>query len=54
VAIRTVRLTPGENNRHQAVAGVGGAIVADSQGIAEWRECLVKGGFLRGAASGAT
>ncbi len=53
VAIRTVRLTPGENNHHHAVAGVGGAIVADSQGIAEWRECLVKGGFLRGAASGA-
>ncbi|HSG55537.1 MAG TPA: aminodeoxychorismate synthase component I, partial [Paracoccaceae bacterium] len=53
VAIRTVRLTPGENNRHQAVAGVGGAIVADSQGMGEWRECLVKGGFLRGPASGA-
>ncbi|RKF22527.1 aminodeoxychorismate synthase component I [Altericroceibacterium spongiae] len=47
VAIRTVRLTPGENNRHHAVAGVGGAIVADSDGMAEWRECLVKGSFLR-------
>lgn len=53
VAIRTVRLTPGENNRHKVVAGVGGAIVADSKGMEEWRECLVKGGFLRGVASGA-
>ena len=38
VAIRTVRLTPGENERHHAVLGVGGAIVADSEGMAEWRE----------------
>ncbi|MFC3100176.1 aminodeoxychorismate synthase component I [Altererythrobacter lauratis] len=53
VAIRTVRLTPGENDRHKVEAGVGGAIVADSVGMAEWRECLVKGGFLRGPASGA-
>ena len=52
VAIRTVLLTPGENQRHHAVLGVGGAIVADSQGMAEWRECLVKGGFARGAAGG--
>jgi para-aminobenzoate synthetase/4-amino-4-deoxychorismate lyase len=52
VAIRTVRLTPGENERHRAVLGVGGAIVADSDGMAEWRECLVKGGFARGAAGG--
>src|SRR5688572_7100310 len=52
VAIRTVRLTPGENQRHHAVLGVGGAIVADSDGMAEWRECLVKGGFARGAAGG--
>ncbi len=52
VAIRTIRLTPGENDRHQAVLGVGGAIVADSDGMAEWRECLVKGGFARGAAGG--
>jgi len=52
VAIRTVRLTPGENERHHAVLGVGGAIVADSDGMAEWRECLVKGGFARGAAGG--
>lgn len=52
VAIRTIRLTPGENDRHQVVLGVGGAIVADSQGMAEWRECLVKGGFARGKAGG--
>jgi len=52
VAIRTVRLTPGENQRHKAVLGVGGAIVADSDGMAEWRECLVKGGFVREAAGG--
>src|SRR5690606_11274806 len=43
VAIRTVHLTPGENDRHRVVLGVGGAIVADSDGMAEWRECLVKG-----------
>src|SRR5690606_8154511 len=49
---RPVRLTPGENERHHAVLGVGGAIVADSDGMAEWRECLVKGGFTRGSASG--
>lgn len=52
VAIRTIRLTPGENDRHQAVLGVGGAIVADSDGMAEWRECQVKSGFARGAAGG--
>ncbi len=52
VAIRTVRLTPGENARHQVVLGVGGAVVADSQGMAEWREAVVKGGFARGAAGG--
>jgi len=52
VAIRTIRLTPGENARHHAVLGVGGAIVADSDGMGEWRECLIKGGFVRGAAGG--
>ena len=52
VAIRTIRLTPGENDRHKAVLGVGGAIVADSDGLGEWRECLVKGGFARGRAGG--
>jgi para-aminobenzoate synthetase / 4-amino-4-deoxychorismate lyase len=52
VAIRTIRLTPGENAKHKAVLGVGGAIVADSDGMEEWRECLVKGAFVRGAAGG--
>lgn len=47
VAIRTLRLTPGENGRGRAVLGVGSAIVADSDGMTEWRECLVKGGFVR-------
>ncbi|MEL1252018.1 aminodeoxychorismate synthase component I [Aurantiacibacter gilvus] len=52
VGIRTIRLTPGENLKHKAVLGVGGAIVADSDGMEEWRECLVKGAFVRGAAGG--
>ena len=52
MAIRTIRLTPGENQRHSAILGVGGAIVADSDGMDEWRECLVKGSFARGAAGG--
>ena len=53
VAIRTLRLTPQENQRGAAVLGVGSAIVADSEVLTEWRECLVKGGFLRLAAGGA-
>ena len=52
VAIRTIRLTPGENARHKAVLGVGGAIVADSDPMGEWRECLIKGAFTRGPAGG--
>ncbi|WP_340588425.1 aminodeoxychorismate synthase component I [Erythrobacter alti] len=52
VAIRTIRLTPGENLRHKAVLGVGGAIVADSDAMGEWRECLIKGAFTRGPAGG--
>ncbi len=52
VAIRTIHLTPGENQRHKVVQGVGGAIVADSEALSEWRECLVKGGFARGVAGG--
>ncbi|WAT16976.1 aminodeoxychorismate synthase component I [Aurantiacibacter sp. MUD11] len=52
VGIRTIRLTPGENQKHKAVLGVGGAIVADSEGMEEWRECLVKGAFVRGVAGG--
>ncbi len=51
VAIRTLRLTPGEQSSGQsggrAVLGVGSAIVADSDALGEWRECLVKGGFVR-------
>ncbi|MCB2060856.1 MAG: aminodeoxychorismate synthase component I [Novosphingobium sp.] len=47
VAIRTLRLSPQENGRGRAVLGVGSAIVADSQALPEWRECLVKGGFVR-------
>ena len=53
VAIRTLRLTPIENQRGRVVLGVGSAIVADSDVLAEWRECLVKGGFVRLAAGGA-
>jgi para-aminobenzoate synthetase/4-amino-4-deoxychorismate lyase len=52
VAIRTIRLIPGENDKHKAVLGVGGAIVADSDGMGEWRECLIKAGFVREAAGG--
>ena len=51
VAIRTLRLTPGENGRGSAVMGVGSAVVADSQMLTEWRECQVKGGFLRAGAA---
>ncbi|MEZ5680761.1 MAG: aminodeoxychorismate synthase component I [Erythrobacter sp.] len=47
VAIRTLRLTEIENGRGKAVLGVGGAIVADSEARAEWREALVKGAFVR-------
>jgi para-aminobenzoate synthetase/4-amino-4-deoxychorismate lyase len=37
VAIRTIRLIPGENDKHKAVLGVGGAFVADSDGMGDWR-----------------
>ncbi|SFF73418.1 para-aminobenzoate synthetase / 4-amino-4-deoxychorismate lyase [Novosphingobium sp. CF614] len=51
VAIRTLRLSPDRNggggNGGRAVLGVGSAIVADSEALPEWRECLVKGGFVR-------
>jgi para-aminobenzoate synthetase / 4-amino-4-deoxychorismate lyase len=53
VAIRTLRLTPEENNRGKAVLGIGGAIVADSDMLDEWRESLLKGGFVRLHAAGA-
>jgi para-aminobenzoate synthetase/4-amino-4-deoxychorismate lyase len=42
VAIRSLRLAPDG----KAVLGVGSAVVADSVAIDEWRECLVKGGFV--------
>ena len=54
VAIRTVRLTPIENGQGSAVLGIGSAIVADSEPMAERRECEVKAGFLRRAAPGLT
>ena len=50
VAIRTLRLTPIENGQGSAVLGIGSAIVADSEALAERRECEVKAGFLRRAA----
>ncbi|MEQ8411850.1 MAG: aminodeoxychorismate synthase component I [Erythrobacter sp.] len=49
VAIRTLRLTPVENGQGDVVLGVGSAIVADSEGPAERRECEVKAGFVRRA-----
>ncbi|MEO0056639.1 MAG: hypothetical protein RIT17_69 [Pseudomonadota bacterium] len=54
VAIRTLRLTPIENGQGAAVLGIGSAIVADSEPMAERRECEVKAGFLRRAAPGLT
>jgi len=53
VAIRTLRLTPdpGGAARGRAVLGVGSGLVADSQCLPEWRECLVKGGFVRSSAA---
>ncbi|MCJ2178644.1 aminodeoxychorismate synthase component I [Novosphingobium album (ex Hu et al. 2023)] len=52
VAIRTLRLSVdgtggGNNGGGRAVLGVGSAIVADSEALPEWRECLIKGGFVR-------
>ena len=52
VAIRTLRLSPGEHGSGTAVLGVGSAVVADSDAMAEWRECLVKGGFVHQPAPG--
>jgi para-aminobenzoate synthetase/4-amino-4-deoxychorismate lyase len=51
VAIRTLRLSPDGTGGGQAVLGVGSAVVADSSAMGEWRECLVKGGFVRKAAA---
>lgn len=47
VAIRTLRLTETENHQGHAVLGIGSAIVADSDAMAERRECEVKAGFAR-------
>jgi para-aminobenzoate synthetase/4-amino-4-deoxychorismate lyase len=52
VAIRTLRLTDIENAHGTAVLGVGSAIVADSEPLAEWHESLLKGDFARRAAPG--
>ena len=43
VAIRTLRLDPASG---RVTMGVGSAIVADSVPLDEWRECVVKGGFV--------
>ncbi len=47
VAIRTLRLTPVENNQGSAVLGVGSAIVADSEAMTERHESEIKAGFAR-------
>ncbi|MEJ2457191.1 MAG: aminodeoxychorismate synthase component I [Novosphingobium sp.] len=56
VAIRTLRLSSarngaknggGDSGGGRAVLGVGSAIVSDSKALPEWRECLIKGGFVR-------
>jgi len=52
VAIRTLRLSPSENNNGTALLGIGSAVVADSNAMSEWRECLVKGGFVHHPARG--
>ena len=48
VAIRTLRL---DSAGARAVLGVGSAIVADSDCAGEWRESVVKGGFVGRAAA---
>lgn len=49
VAIRTLRLAPDFPGAPggRATMGVGSAVVADSGVLGEWRECLIKGSFLR-------
>ena len=49
MAIRTLRLTPDFPGAGggRAVMGVGSAVVADSAMLSEWRECVIKGNFLR-------
>ena len=45
VAIRTLAI----DEAGSATIGLGSGIVADSDGAAEWRECLAKGAFVRAA-----
>ena len=45
VAIRTLVI----DSAGDATIGLGSGIVADSNGSAEWRECLAKGAFVRAA-----
>jgi para-aminobenzoate synthetase/4-amino-4-deoxychorismate lyase len=49
VAIRTMRLAPDHPGAGggRATMGVGSAVVADSAMLDEWRECVIKGNFLR-------
>jgi len=49
VAIRTLRLAPDYPGADggRATMGVGSAVVADSAMLSEWRECMIKGSFLR-------
>jgi para-aminobenzoate synthetase/4-amino-4-deoxychorismate lyase len=54
VAIRTLRLTPIENGQGSAVIGIGSAIVANSEPMAERRECEIKASFLRRVMPGLT
>jgi len=50
VAIRTLRLDPASG---RAQMGLGSAVVADSECMGEWRECVIKGNFLRQSAASA-
>ena len=43
VAIRTLAMTGGD---HHAILSLGAGIVADSDPVAEWEECLAKGAFV--------
>ncbi len=47
----TLRLDSIENGQGHAVLGIGSAIVADSEAMAEKRECEVKAGFAPRRAS---
>ncbi|WP_408591785.1 aminodeoxychorismate synthase component I [Novosphingobium sp.] len=55
VAIRTLRLSPDHPGAGggRATMGVGSAVVADSSALGEWRECMIKGNFLRLSAANA-